>query len=413
MNLAVLSVAALVVAIVLSCVTQVNVGVVALAFAWIIGVYLGGMPIKAVIAGFPAELFLTLAGVTLLFAQAQVNGTLEQMGSRVIRLCRGNAGLLPISFFCFAALLASSGPGNIATAALLGPAAMAAARRANISPFLMAIMVGNGANSGSLSPLAPTGLIVNGLMDRIGLGGHAFATWGTNLLAHSVAAFAGFAIFGGIQLLRKGGKLNPMDDKAPPPLETRQWVTLATIGTLVAGVLLFKLNIGMAAFTAAAFLALAKMSDDNEAIRRMPWHTLLMVAGVTVLIGILEKTQGIELFASLIASVSTPATVTAVVAVITGLVSVYSSTSGVVLPAFLPTIPALAAKLGVTNQLAIAYAMNVGGHLVDVSPLSTIGALCLAGVTDSTQSRTLFYQLMAWGLSMCVVGGLISFVFFR
>lgn len=413
MNLAVLSVAALIVAIVLSCVTQVNVGVVALAFAWIIGVYLGGMPVKTVMAGFPVELFLTLAGVTLLFAQAQVNGTLEQMALRVIRLCRGNAGLLPVSFFCFAALLASSGPGNIATAALLGPAAMAAARRANISPFLMAIMVGNGANSGSLSPLAPTGLIVNGLMDRIGLGGHALATWGTNLLAHTVAAFAGFAIFGGIQLLLRGGKLNPMDDKAPPPLEKRQWVTLGTIGALVAGVLLFKLNIGMAAFTAAGFLALAKVSDDHEAIRKMPWHTLLMVAGVTVLIGILEKTQGIELFASLIASVSTPATVAAVVAVITGLVSVYSSTSGVVLPAFLPTIPALAAKLGVTNQLAIAYAMNVGGHLVDVSPLSTIGALCLAGVTDSVQSRTLFYQLMAWGLSMCVVGGLISFVFFR
>ncbi|MBL8215791.1 MAG: hypothetical protein JNK87_34025 [Bryobacterales bacterium] len=413
MNLAVLSVAALVVAIVLSCVTQVNVGVVALAFAWIIGVYLGGMPVKTVMAGFPVELFLTLAGVTLLFAQAQVNGTLEQMALRVIRLCRGNAGLLPISFFGFAALLASSGPGNIATAALLGPAAMAAARRANISPFLMAIMVGNGANSGSLSPLAPTGLIVNGLMDRIGLGGHALATWGTNLLAHTVAAFAGFAIFGGIQLLVRGGKLNPMDEKAPPPLEMRQWVTLGTIGALVVGVLLFKLNIGMAAFTAAGFLALAKMSDDHEAVRKMPWHTLLMVAGVTVLIGILEKTQGIELFASLIASVSTPATVTAVVAVITGLVSVYSSTSGVVLPAFLPTIPPLAAKLGVTNQLAIAYAMNVGGHLVDVSPLSTIGALCLAGVTDSVQSRTLFYQLMAWGLSMCLVGGLISFVFFR
>ena len=39
---------------------------------------------------------------------------------------------------------------------------------ANIPLFLMAIMVGNGANAGSLSPFAPTGIIVNGLMARIG-----------------------------------------------------------------------------------------------------------------------------------------------------------------------------------------------------------------------------------------------------
>ena len=62
----------------------------------------------------------------------------------------------------------------------------------------------------------------------------------------------------------------------------------------------------------------------------------------------------------------------------TGLVSVYSSTSGVVLPAFLPSVPGLVAKLGGGNPLAIASSILIGGHLVDVSPLSTIGALCIA-----------------------------------
>ena len=42
MSLAVLSVAALAVAIVVSCVTTLNVGVLAVALAWIIGVYIGG-----------------------------------------------------------------------------------------------------------------------------------------------------------------------------------------------------------------------------------------------------------------------------------------------------------------------------------------------------------------------------------
>jgi len=411
MSLAGISVAALVLAIALSCFTQINVGILAIALAWIIGVYLGGMPVKQVAAGFPVDLFLTLAGVTLLFAQAQVNGTLERIAQHAVRSCRGKAGLMPVMFFFLGAALASMGPGNIATAALLAPAAMATARRMNISPFLMAIMVGNGANSGSLSPFAPTGIIVNGLMDRIGLQGHELANWLNNFAAHAAVAFTGYLLFGGLALMRKpGGEAVYKDDSA---FEPKQWITVGVIATLVLSVLIFKVNIGMAAFACAGLLALFRAADDGEAIRKMPWNTLLMVSGVTVLIALLEKTQGIELFASWMARVSTPTTVTAVVAFITGLVSVYSSTSGVVLPAFLPAIPALIQKLGGGSALAIASSMNVGGHLVDVSPLSTIGALCLAGVLDPIESKALFYKLLVWGLSMCAVGAVFSYLFFR
>ena len=136
-----------------------------------------------------------------------------------------------------------------------------------------------------------------------------------------------------------------------------------------------------------------------------------MVCGVTVLIAILEKAQGIDLLVSLVARFSTKETVTGVVAFLTGIVSVYSSTSGVVLPAFLPMVPGLAEQLGGANPIAIATAMNVGGHLVDVSPLSTIGALCIAGAS-AEESRPLFNKLLVWGLSMSVVGGLLSYLAF-
>jgi hypothetical protein len=56
--------------------------------------------------------------------------------------------------------------------------------------------------------------------------------------------------------------------------------------------------------------------------------------------------------------------------------------------------------------------MNVGAHLVDLSPLSTTGALCLAGVSASENLRSVFNKLLAWGLSMTVVGAIICYVFF-
>lgn len=410
MNLAWVSVGALAFAIVLSCVSQVNVGIVAIGLAWLIGVYLGGYPVKQVMAGFPAELFLTLAGVTLLFAQAQVNGTLAGIAAHAVRACRGSAGWTPIMFFWLSAALASMGPGNIATAALMAPAAMATAERMKISPFLMAIMVGNGANAGSLSPFAPTGIIVNGLMDRIGLHA-ALSNWATNLGAHAFVAFAGYALFGGLKLFRRHGEKSELAQEVKP-FNRSQWITIAMIALLVLGAFLLKLPIGMAAFACAAVLSLIRAADDGAAIHRMPWSTLLMVSGVTVLIALLEKTQGLELFATMIARISTRESVTAVVAFVTGLVSAYSSTSGVVLPAFLPTIPSLLQKLGGGDPLAVAGAMNVGGHLVDVSPLSTIGALCIASVTDPVESKALFHKLLAWGLAMTVVGALLCYAMF-
>jgi di/tricarboxylate transporter len=411
MSLGAITLGALALAIVLSCTTRLNVGLLAIALAWIIGVYVGDLPLREVTAGFPVDLFLTLAGVTLLFSQARVNGTLDVVAHNALRLCRGRVGFVPIMYFGLGAALATVGPGNIATAALLAPMAMATALRMRISPFLMAVMVGNGANSGSLSPLAPTGIIVTGLMDRIGLPGYELWTWLYNFSAHMIVAFGAYFIFGGLKLLARADRV-----EAEPALTERlnghQLLTLSLIGVLVLGVIIGGFNIGMAAFAGAVLLSLVRAADDHEAIKGMPWSTILMVCGVTVLISLLEKTGGMDLFTGLLSSLATQATIIPFIAVTIGVVSAYSSTSGVVLPAFLPTVPGLIANLGGGSALALASTMNVAGHLVDVSPLSTLGALCVAALPAGDVSRRLFNQLLAWGLSMTVVGAALCWLLF-
>ncbi len=431
MDVATLSLCALAIAIIVSCTIRLHVGFLAIALAWVVGVYVAGMSANDVMAGFPTRLFLTLAGVTLLFSQAQANGTLDLIAQRAVRLCRGNVGVMPMMFFLLSFVLASVGPGNISSTALMAPMGMAVAGQVGIPAFLMAIMIGNGANAGSLSPIAPTGVIVNGVMADIGLGGNELQTYLNNMMAHMVIAFAAYFLLGGWRLLGRHyhGALivpgaNSGEAGAPPAdgseaaggggdtFQRRHWITIGVIGALLVGVIFFNLHVGLGAFAGAIVLALFKAGDENEAVKLMPWRVIMMVCGVTVLISVLDETGGLELFTRVLAGVSTANTVTGVMAFTTGFISIYSSTSGVVLPAFLPTVPGLAEQVGGVTPLAIASAMNVGAHLVDVSALSTLGALCMAAAPAQEDTRKLFNKLMAWGLSMTVIGGFTCWLLF-
>jgi Na+/H+ antiporter NhaD/arsenite permease-like protein len=420
MSLAIISLLALIVAIVLSFTTRINVGLLAIVFAWIIGVYLGRMELKAIRAGFPTDLFLTLVGVTLLFAQAQVNGTLERITQRGVKICRGSVGLMPVMFFLLALTIATVGAGNIAGAALVAPMAMAVAGRVKIPAILMTIMVGHGALAGAVSPFAPTGIIVNNLMAKLGLGGREWQTFLFNLLACAGTAILGYLVFGGLKLMRRTyvesaelmSESEGSQHNATGSFERQHWITLAIIAALILSVIFLRVDVGMAAFAGAAILILLRASDETAAIRAMPWNVILLVCGVTVLTSLLEKTGGMELFSTLLAKLATQSTINGVLGFVTGLVSLYSSTSAVVLPAFMPTIPGLVEKLGGGEPLAIAWTMVVAGHLVDSSPLSTIGAICVASAPASEDRRSLFNKALYWGLSMVLVGALICQVFF-
>ena len=133
----------------------------------------------------------------MFFSQARVNGTLERVSAVAVSLARGRPGVIPIIFFLLALAFASVGPGNIAAVALLAPVAMAAAGRAGIPAFLMALMVCCGANAGALSPFAPTGIIANGLMAKIGLQGTQWINYVSVLAAQAFVGFAGYFLLGG------------------------------------------------------------------------------------------------------------------------------------------------------------------------------------------------------------------------
>jgi Na+/H+ antiporter NhaD/arsenite permease-like protein len=408
MNAAILSLVALLVAIAVSMATKVNVGVMAMAFAWLIGTYIAGFRPEQVAGGFPSNLFLTLTGVTLLFALAESNGTLERLAHRAVGLARGRTRLIPLILFFVAFLLASVGPGALITVALLIPMAMAVSTHAGVPRFLTALVICNGANAGNLSPISAIGIVANTKMAEAGVGGHEGKVWFFNFIAHLVVTLIAYFALGGWRLpaatAGSGGATSEAFDR-------KHWVTVSVIGLWIVGVVGFQLSVGLAAFLAASILVLMAVADEAAAMRRVPWGVIVMVCGITVLISVLEKTGGMDLFTSMLAKLASPATINGMVAFVTGLISSWSSTAGVVLPTFLPTVPGLVEKVGGGDPLAVALSINVGSAMVDVSPLSTSGALCVAAVSDPDAAKVLFRQLLIWGLSMSVVGAVLCQLF--
>lgn len=436
---ALVSLAALVVVVIISCVNEeLNPGFLSIGFAIVVGGIWANLSGTAVMRLFPTNLFMILAGMTFLFAMAQNNGTMSKFTAYSVRLCGGNTRLIPLILFLLTTFLTTIGPGNIASVALMAPVAMALATRIGLSAFLMTLVVVGAANGAAFSPFAPTGIISNNIIAKLApqlgltdLTGLAWKIHWNSEVAQSVINFAGFMIFGGWAWLGKQkGDVLHIDEIAPKPepFTTKQWLTLGSVAALILMVVLPGLpavkpllpkavinmfsNVGSVAFILATVLMLFQVADVKASIRAMPWVAIMMVCGVTVLIEVMDKAGGLKALVSMIASISGPVTVNAWLGLFTGVISAYSSSSGVVVPMFLPLVPGLIKEIGGGNPVALISSINVGAHLVDSSPLSTLGALCIACAGEHEDKSKLFKNLLLWGLAMSVVGAFACLLFF-
>jgi di/tricarboxylate transporter len=413
-SVSVISLVALLFAILVSVVfSSLNIGALAIGLSLVVGHYFGGLKVDQIVKGFPTNLFILLAGTTYLFSIASANGTLAKLTSYSIRAVRGRAALLPIVLFFLAFALSSMGPGQITTSALLAGPAMLIADQAGISPLLMALVVGNGAQAGAMSPIAPPGIISANILAKYGLTGVSMQLWLNMLIVHFVATVLAYVLFGGLKLWRAAPVDVSLAEKVEP-FDRKQIATLLGVAVLIGLVLGVKLDLGLGAFGIGSLLVLFKCADEGKAIKGMPWNTILMVTGVTVLVNLMSDVGGMDLFATLIAKMSTASTVTLVAGFWSGLVSAYASTTGVILPMFLPMAPPLLKQLGAGagDLLPLVSSIIVCGFIVDLSPLSTTGAVFISNAGPKADKNRLFRDMLIWGLSMSVVGAVTSWIAF-
>jgi Na+/H+ antiporter NhaD/arsenite permease-like protein len=426
---AALSIAAIVVAIAVGTLGRVNVGLVSIAFAFVIGHFMVGMPSGEIVGGWPVGLFFMLLGMTLLFGIARVNGTLAILAERAVAATLGHTRLIPPAFFLMAGVLAAVGAGNIVVCAIVLPIALTVAVDREISPLLMATMVIAGSNAGGLSPLAPTGIIANTLSAEQGfdiaaeiftkqivgqgilavilyfvLKGHrleprdAVAVGvGEGAGAGGNEAGAGGAMRGSSEGARAPG-VRPAPEEATAGLDRAQKTTVAVLLAVVACIVGLGWDIGLTAFAGAVVLLFLRAAKEVEAFQAIPWVTIILVCGVTVLVNVAEQAGGIELLSDAFTRIMNEGTAGPVMALIGGTLSLVSSASGVVLPTLIPTVPGLVAETG-GDATRIISSIVMGAHMVTNSPISTLGALAVASAGFGVDRERLFRQLFAVGIA--------------
>ena len=437
---ALVSILALVILVGISCVNEdLNVGFLGIAFGIIVGGVFAGTPASKVMNAFPLSLFMILVGVTFLFGMAQTNGTMEKLTAYSIRACKGNTALVPIIIYILATFITTIGPGNIAGCALMAPVAMAIASKVKMPAFLMTLLVVGACNGAAFSPFAPTGIISNGIIAKCApelgipadyLNTLAWKIHFNSTIAQGFVNIGGFFVMGGLKWIReqKGAALD-IDELAPKPepFNAAQTTTLLLVAILIILVVVPGLpgvkgtlpkyitnmlsNVGSISFVLSIILMLTGYGDSKAAVKVMPWSVIMMVCGVSVLIDVMDKAGGLNFLVEVMASVAGPTTICFWTAFVPAVISAYSSSSGVVMPMFLPMTPGLVELTG-GDPISIISAIDVGSHLVDTSPLSTLGALCIASAGEEEDKGVLFRKLLIWGLSMSIVSGIVCYVFF-
>lgn len=390
----------LVITIVIGFVKKINMGVLALGFSFILG-YLGKISASSIIKGFNSSLFLMLVGVSILFGIAQHNGTLNLIVKKLIRLSGKKAWLIPILMYFVIYFIAFLGAGTITGFALAALFGIPMAKELDADPFLLTTMGQLGSIGGGIVPWAPTGIIGLELAKNANITGNLANTMVLNtFLATAFGAIISYIFLKGYKL--KAKELNSEVLK----FNKNQKITLVGILCMVIGVAVFKMNIGLLSIFISIILILLKVGTEKEALGSVPWNTILLISGMGILMSLIVKLGGIKLLADILSLFMNEKTVAGILALSSGILSLFSSTSGVVMPTMIPTIPLIVETLGIAGVVPSALLLSAvinGSSPSGMSPLSTGGAFVMATLSEnyeltneefSSKFKRLFYITM-------------------
>lgn len=378
-----------------------NIGVMGLVASFGVGYFMLGMTDKEILADFPANIVITIIGVTYFFSMAQRNGTIDIIVQNCVRLVRGKTLLLPWVFFLLAASLTALGTFSPAAVALLAPAAIGLAYESRIHPVLMGAFIINGAHAGGFSPLSVAGVLVHDIAVKNGFPISQGALFGASFALNLILSVLTVVLFALLGKLRDGAAGQHAELEARPTRpHGQQILTLGLIVAMLVCALGFHMPIGFVALSAGLLLALVNIREHQTFIGGVSWSTVLLVAGMITYVSLLQHVGVIDTLAEQALALGAPLLIALVLCYVIGVGSAFASSTAL-LTAFIPLAGPLLATSSLSASGTVA-ALAIAATVVDVSPFSTDGALVVANAREDDRQRV-YKQLMMYAGGVVLV----------
>lgn len=423
--LGIIIITAIAVAIFLGARTKINTGLFCMVFAYIIGCFIMGLKTKEIIGFWPTSTMFVILSVSLFYNIAAINGTLEKMSGSLLYACRKFPGLLPYALLAVAVILSVMGATYFTVLAFLAPITLLICEESRMDKLTGAIAINAGALAGGNFPTSNLGVVFRGLADTAYEANPdltAIDTFKAEMLIFLFAIAFSLIL---VTVVRFGFKSNRnigkgVEFKKPEPFTKDQKTTLTLMIAMMVLVLVFpllklfmpanetismlagKIDVGLVAIIFAVIGLLLKLAPQKEAIARIPWNTIIMIAGAGMLIAVAVQAGTIEALSNWIGSNVPTFLVPIAFSIVGAIMSFFSSTTGVVAPALFPLIPGLASSTGLSATALFACTV-LGAQSSAISPFSSGGSLIMGSCGDEEERNTLFTRLLFTAVPLSVI----------
>ena len=424
-TLSIIIVACIAVAIILGYKTGINTGLFCMVFAYVIGCFVMGLKPGQVIGFWPVNTMFVILSVSLFYNFAAINGTLEKLSGALLYTCRKFPGLLPFALFAVAVLLSIMGATFFTVMAFMTPITLAICEEAHMDKLTGGVAINCGALAGGNFPTSNLGVIFRGLAD---------SAYEANKSLTPVESFSmemkifTLAVIFSVMLIAVFRFCLPSNwhigkgvtFTKPEPFDKKQRQTFTLMILMMIVLLAFpilksifpaskaianlnsKIDVGLVGIIFAVIALLMNLAPQKEAIARVPWNTIIMIAGAGMLIAVAVKAGTIDMLASWIGSNVAAALVPIAFSIVAAFMSFFSSTTGVVAPALFPLIPALAASTGLGAEALFACTV-LGAQSSAISPFSSGGSLIMASCGKEDERVSMFNRLLFLAVPVSVI----------
>ncbi len=407
--------------------TKINTGLFCIVFAYIIGCFVMGLKPKQVIGYWPTSTMFVILSVSLFYNFAAINGTLEKMSGALLYACRKFPGLLPYALLAVAVILSVMGATYFTVLAFLAPITLVICDESRMDKLTGAVAINCGALAGGNFPTSNLGVIFRGLADTAFEASPDVAAVETFGMEMKIFLFSVLFSLVLVTIFRFGFKENRnigkgVTFKKPAVFTKDQKITLSLMMIMMVIVLIFplmqilmsgnaaiqyissKVDVGLVAIVFAVIALLLKLAPQKEALAKIPWNTIVMIAGAGMLIAVAVEAGTIDALSTWIGSNVPKPLVPIAFSIVGAIMSFFSSTTGVVAPALFPLIPNLAASAGLTSSALFACTI-IGAQSSAISPFSSGGSLILGSTPKEEDRNMLFNRLLMVAVPISVLFG--------